>query len=102
MTSLGDRVRRIASDSCDLDDLQFQANMFKKQITLFILKNASRKERYCVLNYEASPPSEYESSECHVPVQRNVMTHIIRWLKDEEKLRVFDQENDSYVLIGLR
>jgi len=98
---LADRIHRLVFNACTEDDLKFNAYIYKTQITQFIIENAIKKELYCVICYGNCKQNQL-CPELHLPIQRNVMTFIIQWLQDEEKLRVIDQEDDLCVLIGLR
>ena len=99
--TLADRIYRLVFNAFTADDLKFNAYIYKAQVTQFIIENAIKKELYCVICYGNSKQNQL-CPELHLPIQRNVMTFIIQWLQDEEKLRVIDQEEDSCILIGLR
>lgn len=105
MASLGFQVYRIASETSISEDHLNQANLYKPVISQFILQQANEGQPYCILCYRKKDALGRIQSECStsclVPVQRNVMTFIIQWLKDEN-LHIVDQENESYVLIGLK
>ena len=100
MSTIGDRVRRITSNECILEDVQYQANLYKLTIEQFIIEQSNKREMYCMVCYENSKSNNL-SPECHIPAKRDVIQHIIDWLRSEN-LRIVDQEDQSCILIGLR
>ena len=99
MAKLVDRIRRIASNTETFDDIQYQSSLYRLMICQFIVEQTKKGEMYCVLCYGDCPPNNLQP-ELHLPVKKHVIQRIVQWLRDEQGLKVVEQ--DQAVLVGLR